>query len=102
MTGLCLPTGPFQIEDRFEPCTKWRCHPRPPPFLPIKKHKMKCRLQHLRHYSATMMIQNGLLREEADLLQGRIGKTVFTQHYFSPNIENLKNRSLKIIQKISA
>ncbi len=64
----------------------------------FKKHKMKCRLQHLRHYSATLMIQNGLLREEVDLLQGRIGKTVFMQHYFSPNIENLKNRSLEMIQ----
>ena len=60
---------------------------------------MKCRLQHLRHYSATMMIQNELLREEADLLQGKIGKTVFMQHYFSPNIENLKNRTKKMIQK---
>lgn len=60
---------------------------------------MKCRLQHLRHYSATMMIQNGLLREEADLLQGRIGKTAFMQNYFSPNIENLKNHAKKMIQK---
>jgi len=43
---------------------------------------------------------NGLLREEADLLQGRIGKTVFMHHYFNPNIENLKTKTLRVIQKI--
>jgi len=48
------------------------------------------------------MIQNGLLREEADLLQGRIGKTVFMQKYFSPNITDLKKRSLGIIKRILA
>jgi intergrase/recombinase len=66
----------------------------------FNKYNMKCRLQHLRHYCATNLIQNGLLREEADLLQGRIGRSVFMQHYFSPSIEDLKNRTLKLAQSM--
>lgn len=47
---------------------------------------MKVRLYELRGYYGTFMVHNGLIREEVDLLQGRVGKFIFMRHYFSPNI----------------
>ncbi len=58
------------------------------------------RLNELRDYYATFMVHNGLIREEVDLLQGRVGKSMFMQHYFSPNIEDLGDRVLTAVDRI--
>jgi len=46
------------------------------------------------------MISHGLMKEEVDVLQGRIGKSIFMRHYFSPAIKNLKDRILLAINKM--
>jgi intergrase/recombinase len=66
----------------------------------LKKNGLKSRLNELRDYFATFMVYNGLIREEADLLQGRIGKSIFMRHYFSPAIKDLKNRALKAVTQM--
>ena len=58
------------------------------------------RLNELRDYYATFMVQNGVIREEVDLLHGRVGKSMFMQHYFSPNIEDLRDRVLAAVDRI--
>jgi len=47
------------------------------------------------------MLNHGLLKEEIDLIQGRIGKSLFMKHYFSPAIKDLKNRTLNAVQMLS-
>jgi intergrase/recombinase len=64
------------------------------------KHGLPSRLKDLRDYYATFMLNHGLLREEIDLLQGRIGKSLFMKHYFSPAIEDLKTRTLRSAEEI--
>jgi intergrase/recombinase len=66
----------------------------------LKRNGLKSRLNELRDYFATFMVYNGLIREEADLLQGRIGKSIFMRHYFSPAIKDLRDRTLKAINKM--
>jgi intergrase/recombinase len=66
----------------------------------LKRNSLKSRLNELRDYFATFMVYNGLIREEADLLQGRIGKSIFMRHYFSPAIKNLRDRTLKAIKEM--
>jgi len=61
---------------------------------------LNVRLNELRDYYATFMVHNGLIREEVDLLQGRVGKSMFMQHYFSPNIEDLRDRVLTSVDRI--
>jgi len=61
---------------------------------------LNVRLNELRDYYATFMVHNGLIREEVDLLQGRVGKSMFMQHYFSPNIEDLRDRVLTAVDRI--
>jgi len=36
-------------------------------------------------------------REEVDLLQGRVGKSIFVRHYWSPAITELRDRVLKAL-----
>ena len=61
---------------------------------------MNVRLKELRDYFATFMVHNGLIREEVDLLQGRVGKSIFMQHYFSLNIADLRDRVLTAVDRI--
>ena len=67
----------------------------------LKKHNLKTRLNEIRDYYGTFMVHNGLIREEVDLLQGRVGKSIFMRHYFSPSINNLRDRILKAIQSMN-
>ena len=64
-------------------------------------NRLNLRLKELRDYFATFMVHNGLIREEVDLLQGRVGKSMFMKHYFSPNIRDLGFRTLRAINKMT-
>jgi hypothetical protein len=46
------------------------------------------------------MVHNGLIREEVDMLLGRIGKSIFMKHYFTPDIERLRDKTLKAVGKM--
>ena len=61
----------------------------------------KMRLNELRDYWGTFMVNNGLIREEVDLLQGRISKSIFVRNYWSPAIKELRNRVFTAIKDIS-
>jgi len=63
----------------------------------LKDNGMKLRLNELRDHYATFMVHNGLIREEVDILQGRIGKSLFMRHYFSPNVTELRDKVLNAI-----
>jgi len=54
----------------------------------------------LRDFYATFMVRHGLIKEEVDLLQGRIGKSIFVRHYWSPAIKELKQRVFKALQEL--
>jgi intergrase/recombinase len=54
----------------------------------------------IRDYYATFMIQHGLLQQEVDVLQGRIGRSMFMKHYFSPDLKDLENRTLNAVQQM--
>jgi intergrase/recombinase len=66
----------------------------------LKRNGLKSRLNELRDHFATFMVYNGLIKEEADLLQGRIGKSIFMRHYFSPAIKDLRDRTLKALNEM--
>ena len=68
----------------------------------LRKHRLPLRLQDLRHHHATFMVKHGLLREEADLLQGRVNRSVFMRHYFTPSLKELKHRAISAVTKLLA
>jgi len=67
----------------------------------LNRKSLTIRLNELRDYYATFMVHNGLIREEVDILQGRVGKSIFMRHYFSPNIKELRDKVLKAVDAMT-
>ena len=66
----------------------------------LLKNGLKLRINELRDYFATFMVKNGLIREEVDLLQGRIPPNLFVRSYWSPNFKELRERVFKALGKL--
>ena len=68
--------------------------------LRLKRAGLKLHLADLREYWATYMTRH-LTRPEIDMLQGRVGTSVFMAHYFNPNlIRDLRTRTLQGVAEI--
>ena len=65
----------------------------------LRKHK-RCRLNELRDYFGTFMVRHELIKEEVDLLQGRIPPSIFIRHYWSPSFKELRDRTLSALTKM--
>jgi hypothetical protein len=50
--------------------------------------------------SASFMVRHNIISEEADLLQGRVPKSVFVRHYLKENPRELRDRTLKAITEL--
>jgi len=46
------------------------------------------------------MLDHGLIKEEVDLLQGRVGKSIFVRHYWSPAIVELRDRVFRALDQL--
>jgi intergrase/recombinase len=66
----------------------------------LSHNGLRCRLNELRDYFGTFMVRHGLIREEVDLLQGRIPPSIFIRHYWSPSFTELRDRTLKAITEL--
>jgi len=58
------------------------------------------RIKQLRSFYATKMREMGLLSEQIDLVQGRVGKSIFLQHYFKQDAKSLSNQILQLLPMI--
>jgi intergrase/recombinase len=63
----------------------------------LKRKNLRTRINELRDYYGTLMVRHGLIREEVDLLQGRIPPNVFIRHHWSPSFKELRDRTLKAV-----
>ncbi len=66
----------------------------------LHRRKLPCRINQLRDNFGTFLIRHGVIREEIDLLQGRVSASIFTRHYFSPAIAELRSRVLKGLEEL--
>jgi intergrase/recombinase len=66
----------------------------------LRHNGLRCRLNELREYFGTFMVRHGLIREEVDLLQGRIPPSIFIRHYWSPSFKELRDRTLQAITEL--
>jgi intergrase/recombinase len=64
----------------------------------LHKHNLSTRIKELRSYFASYMARHGLISEEVDLLQGRIGKSIFVRHYLKENPKELSKRILTALR----
>ena len=58
------------------------------------------RIKQLRSFYATTMRERGLLSEQIDLMQGRVGKSIFLQHYFKQDAKLFSARILDLLPQI--
>jgi intergrase/recombinase len=63
----------------------------------LDKNGLKVRINELRDFFGSFLVRHGLIREEVDLLQGRILPSIFIRHYWSPSFKDLRDRTLKAI-----
>jgi intergrase/recombinase len=68
----------------------------------LARRNIPCRVNQLRDNFGTFLIKRGVIREEIDLLQGRVSASIFTRHYFSPAIAELQNRVRKGLVEMEA
>jgi len=66
----------------------------------LNKANLNMRIKQLRSYYATTMREKGLLSEEIDLMQGRVGKSIFLHHYFKADPLALCNKILELLPSI--
>jgi intergrase/recombinase len=66
----------------------------------LDKAGLRMRVKQLRSFYATIMREQGLLSEQIDLIQGRVGKSIFLQHYFKQDAKLLSNRILGLLPKL--
>ena len=66
----------------------------------LLRNGLKVRINELRDSFGTFMVRHGLIREEVDLLQGRIPPSLFIRSYWSPSFKELKDRVFKGIAEI--
>ena len=62
----------------------------------LNKFGLKVRVNELRDYFGTELRKHGVLKEEVDMLQGRIPSDIFIRHYWSPRLEELRDKVLKV------
>jgi len=66
----------------------------------LYRNKLKCRMNELRDYFGTFLLQHGILEAEINLLQGRIPPSIFIKHYWSPKLSELRDRTFKALTEL--
>ncbi len=54
----------------------------------LLRNTQRCRINELRDFFGTYLLQHGMLEQEINLLQGRIPPSIFVKHYWSPKLQN--------------
>jgi intergrase/recombinase len=66
----------------------------------LQRKGIKVRINELRDFYGTFMLQHGLLEQEVNLLQGRIPTSIFVKHYWSPRLSDLRDRVFKALDEL--
>jgi len=66
----------------------------------LKHNGLKVRIKELRQFYGSFLIRHGLIREEVDLLQGRVPRSIFVRHYLTIDFKELVERTLKALEQL--
>jgi len=68
----------------------------------LTRKGLKLRLNEYRDYFGSFLVKHNLIREEVDLLCGRIPPSIFMRHYWSPSFGELKERTLRALELLKS
>jgi intergrase/recombinase len=60
----------------------------------LRRKGLRLGLNEFRDYFGSFLVRHNLIREEVDLLCGRIPPSIFLRHYWSPSFKELRQRAL--------
>jgi intergrase/recombinase len=66
----------------------------------LLRHSLKLRINELRDFYGSFMVRHNLIKEEVDLLQGRIPPSIFLRHYWSPSFRELRDRVMTALTQL--
>jgi intergrase/recombinase len=66
----------------------------------LLRNGMKCRINELRDFYGTYLLQHGILEAEINLCQGRMPPSIFIKHYWSPKLSELRDRIFKALAEL--
>jgi intergrase/recombinase len=66
----------------------------------LGRKNIKSRINELRDYFGTYLLQHGILEAEINLCQGRIPPSIFIKHYWSPKLSELRDRIFKALKEL--
>jgi hypothetical protein len=66
----------------------------------LNRKGLTLRIKECRSYYASFLRNHGVLSESIDLVQGRIGKSVFVRNYLKLNLQSLSNEILSKLEEI--
>jgi len=66
----------------------------------LRKNNLRCEINKLRDFYGTYLLKHGILEQEINLLQGRIPKSIFIKHYWSPNLKDLRTRIFEALKQL--
>ena len=66
----------------------------------LMRAKIAVRINEQRDNFGTFMVRHGLIKEEVDLMQGRISPSIFIRHYWSPSFNELRERTLAALRTL--
>ena len=66
----------------------------------LSRKNIPVKINELRDYYATYLLNHGILHPEIDLLQGRIPPSIFIKHYWSPRLSELRDRTLEALKQL--
>jgi hypothetical protein len=68
--------------------------------LRLERKGLHMRINELRDYYGTLLLNKGILEVEVNLLQGRIPISIFVKHYWSPKLSELRDRVFKVLETL--
>jgi intergrase/recombinase len=66
----------------------------------LRRKGIKCRINELRDFYGTYLLQHQILEAEINLCQGRIPPSIFIKHYWSPKLSELRDRIFKALENL--
>jgi len=66
----------------------------------LKRNGLKVRIKELRQFYGSFLIRHNLIREEVDLLQGRVSRSIFVRHYLTIDFKELTKRTLEALLEL--
>lgn len=66
----------------------------------LEHKRLRRGINEMRDYFGTYLVKHGLIKEEVDMLQGRITPSILPRHYWRLRFKELRDRTLEVTSQL--